>query len=333
MQTQLASPSFAYKLPFTAPGLVLPDPTTPLSRFQLADVACAMILEHEGKPEGARFIIDRLERDLGVTEHDRLVADHGYDVIAGAHCALNRPRRAKLRARKPSVDPAVFTAEDLRQVAKAQRKIASPDEDTRLRGHQDLQAIVDRRHSRIMTARSTVASDETLALSKLRDGSVEQLRSGRLRRVDGLELLHRTKAIGAYGLQSARRYGELYASTQPRSGFKSCLAAVEGRTDGIIDLRSPAEQAEAELRARHRAEDRLEARSYIERILVRATNARALLLLQQVAGEGASIASLATSGPMRTVFRREVIAAIGALEAIYSGDRPDLIDRPVEAPC
>lgn len=332
MQTQLATPSFAHKLPFTATGLVLPDPATALSRFQMADVAIAMILEHEGKAEGARFIIGRLERDLGVTDHDRLVADHGHDVVAGAHCSLNRPRRAKLRARKPGVDPAVFTQEDLRQIAKAQRKIASPDEDTRLRGHQDLQVIVDRRHARIMSARSAEASDETLALSKLRDSSVEQLRSGRLRRVDGLELLYRCKAIGMYGLQSARRYGELYAATQPRSGFKSCLAAVEGRSDGMIDIRSPAEQAEAELRARHRAEERLQARAFIERVLIRATSAKALLLLQQVAGEGASIASLASSGPMRTVFRREVIAAIGALEAIYAGDRADLIDKPVEAP-
>lgn len=332
MNTQLATTSHAFTMPFTARGLTVPDPAVPLNRFQMADVACAMILENEGKLEGARFIMDRLERDLGVTDHDRLIARHGRDVIAGAHCRIDRPRRARLRARKPSVDPAVFTQDDLRQIRKAETKMRSLHDDERLQGARDLQVIVDRRHTRIMNARGAEATEEAIGLSKLRDGGVEQARSGRLRRVDGLELLHRTKAIGMYGLKCARRYGELYAATQPRGGFKSCLAAVEGRTDGIIDLRSPAEQAEAERLARHRADERLEARAAIERIVVRAVSAKALLLLQQVAGEGASIASLATSGTLKVTFRREVIAAIGALEAIYAGDRPELIDSPTLAP-
>jgi hypothetical protein len=321
MNAQLATTSHAFTMPFTARGLVVPDPAVPLNRFQIADVACAMILEREGKLEGARFIMDRLERDLGVTDHDRLVAAHGRDVIAGAHCRIDRPRRARLRARKPAVDPAVFTQEDLRQIAKAERKIKSPDEDTRLRGSQDLQAIVDRRHARIMSARTTEADAETVALTDLRDGAVVKSKAGRLRRVDGLELLRSTGAITTFGLACARRYGELYVATQPRHSIRSCMAGYD-QVARPIQQRTDEELAMGEQEAKSRLNERRRTRSLIEMLVIKSVGAKALLLLQQVAGEGASIASLATSGTLRTTFRLAVIKAVAVLEVAWSGGNP-----------
>lgn len=307
--------SRAIRMPITARGLVVPDRSRPFSRHQWHDIALAVISEAEGNAPAERYLLDRLEGDLGVTPHDRLVADHGPDVIAGQHCSLDRPRRPRGRAGKPAQDPSVFTKADLVAIAAAERKIRNASPTIQEEGRGDLQRVVDRRELRILSHRAAVAEAEATSLAELRDQSVKKRRDGLLRRFDGLDMLRSSGAITDFGLRCAQRYGELYKATQPRSAYRSGLAE-----QGVItvDPRTEEEQATAYQAARDRLLDAMGRRSAIDRQIVSATSAKALLLLQQVAGEGATIASLASSGPIRTVFRREVIAAIAVLEVIYS---------------
>jgi hypothetical protein len=315
--------SAAQRLSVTARGVVVPL-LSQLNRHHWDDLGLAVLSAADGNTNAERYLLDRVEADLGVTAHDRLVADHGRDVVVGQHCAIDRPRRVRARTGKKAQDPGVFTKNDLIAIAAAERLIRNSSPAKQEDGREALQRIVDRREARILAARAATAEAEATALADLRDQSVQKRRDGRLRRVDGLELLRTSGALSDFGHRCAQRYGDLYKATQPRSTYRSCLAE-QGAI--VIDQRSDAEMATAEQAAKERALAARTMRRAIDRMVITATSAKALLILQQVAGEGATVASLSSSGPIRTVFRREVIAAIAVLEVVYS-PRP-VVAEPV----
>lgn len=115
-------------------AFVVPDPARRLNRGQWAWLEMAMVAANDGDLQGAQVIVWRLEDDLGVTVHDRLVVDLA---AAGEFCALDDETRSRQRERRRREkldrnhamsliprDDAPFTPNNLKAMREADRRIA-----------------------------------------------------------------------------------------------------------------------------------------------------------------------------------------------------------------
>jgi hypothetical protein len=227
--------------------------------------------------------------------------------------------------------------DELRRLAKAERKLASPDRSLAAAGQRDIREIerahADRLAARRLAERLTETSD--LAVARGEDVRTERVtvvqpmldeHGGRAMR-DGAplyrrETVYRVRVVSRGGLQLAYERGDLdggaikaerllATARAYRWAFETCAARTTVRRDlGAVSARSP-------LRASAGPQDSVFAAGEALRVFRAGLTARGCAVLDQVCGLDATVrqAAITLSADPRTIRRTLVAALVAATES------------------
>ena len=232
----------------------------------------------------------------------------------------NRPgERLAANENTPSaLDPDPLTRDQLKRLAKAERKMASKDPSIRAAGKREIMALERQREARREAAELEAAKAETLELERLRDPGLviedggPRSPKGQIKLVnrDGLKVLWLDHKLTEAQYQAGRAYREAYeeAERSLASNAEAVRRRMMGAPGGGLN---PDWAAARRDRARRRVIE-LEARvaastdSAIDR-------GRRLNCLRMIAGEGMTLYAVAGRGKAAAY---HMVSLVAALEAI-----------------
>lgn len=206
--------------------------------------------------------------------------------------------------RRTVLDPDPLTRDQLKRLAKAERKMASPDPQVRAAGRRDvLQIERQREHRREIIARQRERA-ETRALEEARGSVIEVSErpehKGRIRVVsrDGLELVYREQQISRAQLVAGERYRADYELTDPLRSLAPApldgARKISGGGEGFAKRVAMASKRVLEIEALIQADDPTYKGPNAVRPLSRI--GRAVVALRAVAGEGRTVRDVAGGG-------------------------------------
>ena len=249
--------------------------------------------------------------------------------------------RESAAKRRPAVparasDPEGLSRDELRRLAKAERKLASPDRSHAAAGHRDIQAI-EREHGERLEVRSLaerLAETSALALARGEEVRAERVRTdqpvldehrGRVIR-DGApsyrrETVSRIRIVSRGGLQLAYERGDLDGGALKaerlfdtakayRWAFETCAARTTARRDlAAVHARAP-------LRASSGPQDAVFAAGELLRVFRTGLTARQRQVLDQVCGLDVTLrqAAIMLKVDPRTVRKALVAGLVSATE-------------------
>lgn len=357
--------------------LVTPVPIEELSLGARQRIDRAELRARAGlRVEASRMIV-AIEAALGVTTDDRIEAMKPKDDLDMAleaalklamasievvEAAPKKGRAAKAQPRKPKKAPpaTLHTAEDLtenqvRRLAAATAKLASPDLSIRADGRKEIEEIAGAHAARVEALRKDAADQERRCLEILRqppgendneavveeevelgrwvrnnDGFLilekgkpvyEVVKATRTRVIsrDGLENLMANKFLNGIQYAAGLKYREMYEMADPERQLRSCMGfEVGGRTPLDPFCRRVVKAVQ------DRAEDN-EALVRLDEYVMRSLESqwgviaagRAIHALREVAGKGKTVRQIASG----SAHRKHLLSLLDALDAVadYKG--------------